>query len=67
MFARIIRVAPFLVLGPLTGPLALGLFHSVKQGRHWMGGVYALGIVEVVFGLPAVLTKELWVLAHAHP
>ena len=64
MLAGLTRVAPFLVLGPLTGPLAAGLFHNLKAGRHFMGGVYALGIIEVVFGLPAVLAKELAYLAH---
>ena len=66
MLARLMRVAPFLVLGPLTGPLAAGLLSSLKKGRHAMGGVYALGIVEVLLGLPAILVKELAVLAHLH-
>jgi hypothetical protein len=64
MLARLMRVAPFLILGPLTGPLAVGLLSSLKKGRLVMGGAYALGIIEVALGLPAILLRELSFLAH---
>ena len=67
MLAALIRFAPFLVLGPLTGPLTAGLFNSLKTGRHFMGGVYALGIIEVFLGLPMLLARELSYLSHFHP
>jgi hypothetical protein len=66
MFARLMRVAPFLILGPLTGPLVAGLLSNLKKGRHVMGGFYAFGIVEVLLGLPAILVRELSILAHLH-
>ncbi len=58
------RILPFLVLGPFTGPLAAGLFHTAKAGRYWMASVYAVGILEVWAGLPVLLTQELTFLAH---
>lgn len=58
------QILPFLVLGPFTGPLAAGLFHTARAGRYWMAGVYALGLVEVWAGLPALLTREMTFLAH---
>jgi len=66
MLARLMRVAPFLILGPLTGPLVAGLLSSLKKGRLVIGGAYVLGIIEVVLGLPTVLLRELSVLAHLH-
>ena len=58
------RFLPFLILGPLTGPLAAGLVHTVRKGRYAMAAVYSLGIVEVWAGLPMILTQELTYLAH---
>lgn len=57
------RMLPFLLLGPLTGPLAAGLLFAVKAGRIGMAAVYALGVIEVVLGLPALLSRELAFLA----
>jgi hypothetical protein len=61
---RFLRLAGAgLVLGPLTGPLVLGFLACVRARRPYMAGVYALGIVEVVVGLPLVLKAELELLA----
>jgi len=57
---------PFLLslaLGPLTGPLALGLVVCLKGQRFFMAGVYALGLVEVWVGLPSLLRQELMYLS----
>ena len=59
------RMLPFLLLGPLTGPLTAGLVFAVRAGRFGMAAVYAVGMVEVVFGLPALLWREIqFVSAH---
>jgi hypothetical protein len=59
------RVLPFLLLGPLTGPLTAGLLFTFRAQRFGMAAVYALGLVEVAFGLPAILTRELrFLVAH---
>jgi hypothetical protein len=53
------------LLGPLTGPLTAGLVFAIRAGRYGMAGVYALGVVEVWFGLPAIVSRELtYVAAH---
>jgi hypothetical protein len=52
-------IAACAVMGPLTGPLALGLVSCVRAKRPWMASVYALGIVEVIVGLPLLLKLEL--------
>jgi len=52
------RVLPFLLLGPLTGPLTAGLVFAVKAGRFGMAAVYAVGVADAVFGLPTLLWRE---------
>ena len=64
MVARMKRIAPFLLLGPLTGPLVAGLVSTLAAQRPFMASVYALGLIEVALGLPTILTKELAFLAH---
>ena len=57
------RMLPFLLLGPLTGPLTAGLVFAVRAGRFGMAAVYAVGMVETVFGLPALLWREIQFIA----
>jgi hypothetical protein len=52
------RMLPFLLLGPLTGPLTAGLIFTAREGRFGMAAVYLVGVVEVVFGLPTLLLRE---------
>ncbi len=52
---KILRHAPWLALGPLTGPLAAGVVAYSRARRPFMAGICALGIVEVWIGLPAIL------------
>ncbi len=55
--------APWLLLGPLTGPLAIGLLTAWRAQRRWLAAAYALGIGSVWLGLPAILARELTWLA----
>lgn len=38
--------------GPITGPLLLGFIGAIRDRRYAMAAVYALGIEEVILGLP---------------
>lgn len=58
-FRKALAWAPWLLLGPVTGPLAIGCVVAWRADRRWMAAVYALGMAEVWLGLPAVLTREL--------
>lgn len=55
--------APFLLLGPLTGPLAAGFTHAVRTRRPVTACACALGMVAVWLGLPLILAAELALLA----
>ena len=50
-------------LGPLTGPLVLGLSGCVRARRWPMAAVYAAGIIETIVGLP-ILARALFLGAH---
>lgn len=52
-------------LGPLTGPLVLGLIVSLRGGRRVRAALFAAAIAGVWLGLPALLAGELgWLAAH---
>ena len=38
------RLAPWLLLGPIAGPLAEGAFRSLREGQTVLAGLYALAI-----------------------
>ena len=53
------RWVPYLILGPLTGPLARRLFDALAARRLVLAAVYGLGIVSVFVSLPLVLLQLL--------
>jgi hypothetical protein len=53
------RWTPYLVLGPITGPLALRLYRNLEGGRPVLAGLYALAILETMILLPLVLIELL--------
>ncbi|MDD3836666.1 MAG: hypothetical protein PHG43_02385 [Phenylobacterium sp.] len=54
------RVAPFMLLGPITGPLVAGVVLNLKDRRPVLAGMYAVLLVELTLAAPllaAALTK----------
>jgi hypothetical protein len=54
------RLAPFLLLGPITGPLVAGVVLNLKDRRPVLAGLYAVLLIELTLATPllaAVLTK----------
>lgn len=64
MLRRLALFAPFLALGPLTGPLAALATHYVRRRRWGMAAVCALGMAELILGLPSLLVLELQFIDH---
>lgn len=57
---RALRLAPFMLLGPITGPLVAGVVLNLKDRRPVLAGLYAVLLVELTLATPlfaAVLTK----------
>ena len=50
---RIARLAPFLLLGPISGPLLAGVVFNFRGGRPFLGTLYA-----ILLGLFFVLLPE---------
>ena len=47
--------APFLAMGPISGPLAEGVYRNLRKGNRVLAGLYAFAVVETFFVLPIVV------------
>jgi hypothetical protein len=48
------RVAPFFLIGPISGPLLAGVIFNFREGRPVLGSLYAIALAEFVVLLPAL-------------
>jgi hypothetical protein len=51
------RVAPFLVLGPITGPLVAGVLINLRERRLFLAFLYAVALAEASFLLPYIAAR----------
>ena len=49
------RLAPFFLLGPITGPLAAGVVFNLREGRPVLATLYAVALVELTVLLPVIV------------
>jgi hypothetical protein len=54
LFKRLKRIAPYLLLGPISGPLTAGVVINFREGRPVLGTLYAIALVEIAVVLPYV-------------
>ena len=64
MSPRFKRLAPFFLLGPISGPLAAGVVFNIRE-RPVLAGLYAVALAEFVILLPTVTAKLTITLAQA--
>lgn len=57
MSPRFKRIAPFFLVGPISGPLLAGVVFNFKDGRPVLGSLYLVALGEFVFLLPAITSK----------
>lgn len=50
--SRIKRLAPFFLVGPISGPLLAGVVFNFRGGRPVLGTMYAIALAEYTFLLP---------------
>ena len=55
--ANLKRIAPFLLLGPITGPLIAGVVFNFREGRPVLAGLYAVAAVTVTVCLPLITAR----------
>ena len=48
------RLAPFFLVGPVSGPLLAGVVFNAREGRPVLAGLYAVALIEFTFLLPYV-------------
>ena len=49
------RLAPFFIAGPISGPLLAGVVFNAREGRPVLATLYAIALVEVSLLLPYVV------------
>ena len=46
------RLAPFFLLGPISGPLLAGIVFNFREGRPVLALLYAVALIEFTVLLP---------------
>jgi len=46
------RLAPFFLIGPISGPLLAGVVFNFRDGHRVLAGLYATALVEYSLLLP---------------
>ena len=54
---RLKRIAPFLALGPISGPLVAAITKNFKNGRPFLGSLYAIVLMQYTILLPVVAVQ----------
>lgn len=49
------RLAPFFLLGPISGPLTAGVVFNLREGRPILAAMYAVALVELTLLLPVIV------------
>jgi hypothetical protein len=55
--SRIKRLAPYFLIGPISGPLLAGVVHNFRGGRPVLSVMYAVALTEYALLLPAALAN----------
>lgn len=52
--SRLKRLAPYFLVGPISGPLLAGVVLNFQGGRPVLGGLYAVALAQYAVLLPVV-------------
>ncbi len=55
--SRFKRLAPYFLIGPISGPLLAGIVHNFRGGRPVLAIMYAVALIEYAFLLPSLIAK----------
>jgi hypothetical protein len=55
--SRFKRLAPYFLIGPISGPLLAGVVINYRDGRPILGTLYAILLIQYVTLLPALVAK----------
>ena len=57
--ARAARLAPFFLIGPISGPFVAGILFNFRDGRPVLGSLYAVALALYLMILPIMAVKLL--------
>ncbi len=55
--SRFKRLAPYFLVGPISGPLLAGVVFNFRGGRPILASLYAVALVEYTIMLPTLVAK----------
>ncbi len=55
--SRIKRLAPYFLVGPISGPLLAGVVINFRGGRPVLASLYMIALVQYAILLPAITAK----------
>ena len=55
--SRLKRLAPYFLIGPISGPLFAGVVINFRGGRPILAALYTIALIQYVVLLPAVAAK----------
>lgn len=55
--SRLKRLAPYFLIGPISGPLFAGVVINYRDGRPVLGTLYAILLIQYVALLPTLVAK----------
>lgn len=55
--SRFKRLAPYFIVGPISGPLLAGVVINFREGRPVLGALYAIALVQYGLLLPSVTAQ----------
>ena len=55
--SRFKRLAPFFLIGPISGPLLAGVVFNLRGGRPVLAALYTIALIQYAILLPAVVAK----------
>jgi len=55
--SRFKRLAPYFLIGPISGPLVAGVVINLRGGRPVLAALYTIALIQYVILLPAITAK----------
>lgn len=55
--SRFKRLAPYFIIGPISGPLLAGVVINFREGRPVLGSLYAIALAQYAVLLPALTAR----------
>ena len=55
--SRFKRLAPYFLVGPISGPLLAGVVINFRGGRPVLAILYAIALVEITICLPLIVAR----------